>query len=312
MRAARYLDGAEVCWAYNGAALELFEIARSRRIRCVLEQALAPYEEEARQLELVRRDWPGWEDGKAGRQIRARVSEFLDPLERRERAEWQLADVVVAGSPYVKDCLAREGVPDGKSIVVPSGVDLDKFAIAAKAPNANRPLRVLFVGEVGLRKGVPYLLEAVRRLDSRKLDLKLVGPIRIACGPLRSFRRWAEFAGTVPRSKILSCYGWADVLVCPSVCEGSAMVTYEARACGVPIVATPNSGAFFTPGVDGIEIPVRDSSAIAEILDRLASGRGELERLKRGAVQLRSSLGQEAYRTRIASLLEGLFKIEPP
>ena len=48
------------------------------------------------------------------------------------------------------------------------------------------------------------------------------------------------------------------------------MVTYEARSCGLPIVATPNAGADFSPGVDGLEIPVRTLTAIAETLDRLA------------------------------------------
>ena len=296
LRAAAHLNAADVCWAYNGAALELFEAARARNIRCVLEQVIAPRRDELRELALARQDWPQW----AGADDV--VSAASDPLAAREQAEWRLADIIVAGSRYVQDCLENAAVSKNRCIVVPSAVDLERFRIGTEIRHGG-PLRVLFVGQINLRKGVPYLLDAVRRLDSRQVRLKLIGAVHVRRHCVRAFAPWAEFAGPVPPAEIAAHYQWADIVVVPSICEGSATVSYEARGCGVPILATPNAGAAFAPGVDGLEIPVRDVEAIALILDRLARDRGQVRELREGAIANRSALGREAYRDRIRQVL---------
>jgi len=297
LRAASHLGAVDVCWAYNGAALELFEAACARNIRCVLEQVIAPRSDELRELALARQDWPQW----AGADdLQSAAS---DPLAAREQAEWHLADIVVAGSRYVQDCLEKSAAPKSRCIVVPSAVDLERFRVGTDVRSGG-PLRVLFVGQINLRKGAPYLLDAVRRLGSPHIRLKLIGAVHAPHHCVRAFAPWAEFAGPVPPAEIAAHYQWADIVVVPSVCEGSAMVSYEARGCGVPIVATPNAGAAFAPGVDGLEIPVRDVEAIALILDRLARDRGQVRELREGAVANRCALGRDAYRDRIRQVLE--------
>jgi glycosyltransferase involved in cell wall biosynthesis len=298
LRAVSYLPAADICWAYNGAALELFEAARARKIRCVLEQVIAPRRDEFHELVRAREDWPAWSPA----DMQAVSS---DPLSEREQAEWQLADVIVAGSRYVQGCLVRSGVPASCCTVVPSGIDLERFKVGVEFRNSG-PLRVLFVGQINLRKGAPYLLEAVRRLNSRQIQLKLIGSLQTRYDCVRAFEQWATFPGPVPLSEIASHYQWADILIVPSICEGSAMVSYEARGCGVPIVATPNAGATFSPGVDGMEIPVRDVEAIARVLDRLASNRQEVRDLREGVIANRYLLGRDAYRERIRNVLEAV------
>jgi glycosyltransferase involved in cell wall biosynthesis len=66
-------------------------------------------------------------------------------------------------------------------------------------------------------------------------------------------------------------YRWADVFVLPSVCEGSATVCYEALAAGLPVITTPHAGSVVRDGLDGYIVPIRDSGAIAQKLERLAS-----------------------------------------
>jgi glycosyltransferase involved in cell wall biosynthesis len=114
-----------------------------------------------------------------------------------------------------------------------------------------------------------------------------------------------DVVGNVSRQDMVAHYHWADVLLLPSICEGSAMVTYEAHACGLPIIATPNAGAYITPGVDGIEIPPFDSESIAYVLDRLLADSDELGRLSEGAALSRNTIGRDAYRGRIADVLAG-------
>jgi glycosyltransferase involved in cell wall biosynthesis len=298
VRAVPYLRDIDICWAYNGAAQELFEAAHAGNIRCVLEQVIAPRRDELHELEEAEKDWPQW--GNAADASRPIAS---DPLSQREQAEWQLADRIVTGSRYVYGCLERAGVATDRCTIVPSAIDLDRFKVGTDVRSGG-PLRVLFVGQINLRKGVPYLLDAVRRLNSAQIELRLVGALQISRERVGAFSPWATFAGPAPLSEIASRYRWADIVVVPSVCEGSAMVTYEARGCGVPIVATPNAGAFFSPGIDGLEIPVRNADAIANVLDRLARDRDEVRRLRQGAIAKRHLLGRDAYRERIRTVLD--------
>jgi glycosyltransferase involved in cell wall biosynthesis len=66
-------------------------------------------------------------------------------------------------------------------------------------------------------------------------------------------------------------YRWADVLVLPSICEGSATVCYEALAAGLSVITTPNAGSVVRDGLDGFVVPIRDARALAEKLEQLAS-----------------------------------------
>ena len=58
-------------------------------------------------------------------------------------------------------------------------------------------------------------------------------------------------------------YAWADVFLLPFICEGSAMVTYEALSWGLPVITTHNAGSIVRDTVDGWLVPYRDSEAIA-------------------------------------------------
>ena len=53
----------------------------------------------------------------------------------------------------------------------------------------------------------------------------------------------------------------ADVFVFPSLFEGSAVVTYEALACGLPCVVTPEAGSVVRDGVEGLVVPSADVEA---------------------------------------------------
>jgi glycosyltransferase involved in cell wall biosynthesis len=78
-------------------------------------------------------------------------------------------------------------------------------------------------------------------------------------------------------------YGWADVLVLPSICEGSATVTYEAMACGLPVVSTPNTGSLVRHGVDGFVVPIRDATALQEKIELLCDDRALRSRMATSA-----------------------------
>ena len=288
------LSDTKSIFGFNGAALEIFAHARERGIECILEQTMAPRKLELQVLNEESQRWPNWQ-----REI---PSAAHDQLAEREVAEWQLADRIICGSQFVADSLQREGVESERLRVVPYGIDLDVFQPAP--PSNEDTLRVLFVGEVGLRKGVPYLLEALRALDRpEQIQARLIGPVALQTEAFRPYGRWSETVGSVSRQEILKCYQWADVLVLPSLCEGSATVTYEAMACGLPIITTPASGSLVRDGIDGFIVDARDVDGLRSRIALFADDLGLRSQMSAAAIERRAEISLAAYGERLLSAL---------
>ena len=279
---------------FNGAALEIFAHARERGIRCILEQTIAPRKLELQICREENQRWPNWQT-----EISASST---DHIAEREAAEWKLADQIICGSQFVADALRREGVAAETIRVVPYGIDLQVFRPAPRHQEAK--LKILFVGEVGLRKGVPYLLEALRALDRpQQIQAKLVGAVTLQTEPLKRYARWCEFVGSVSRREILDFYQWADVLVLPSLCEGSATVTYEAMACGLPIITTLASGSLVRDGIDGFIVPAGEAKSLQSRIGLLGEDLQLRTQMSRAAIERREEISLAAYGERLLNAL---------
>ncbi|MBI3318638.1 MAG: glycosyltransferase family 4 protein [Candidatus Omnitrophica bacterium] len=292
------LRGADLLFSYNGPALELFEHAKQQGIPCVLEQIHVP-QTVARTLlrEEVNR-WPDWELG-------LNLQENFSPMEEREGGEWRLADCIVGGSPFALRGIDQQEGLRPKCRVVPYGVPLDLFSPGAeKAPPHRTRLKVLFAGGVSLRKGAPYLLEALRLLDSAGIEARFAGQVQLHPDKIHPYRSFASFLGPVSQGQMRQLYRWADLLVAPSICEGSALVTYEALACGVPVIATPNAGSWIQDGQEGLLVPIRDAPALAAALERFVQDSEFLRFCKRNAALGRKRIGLEAYRQRLVQVVQ--------
>jgi len=260
--ARRGLDGASAVYGVLGGAKVIFETAKRQGVRTVLDQMFCP--QLYRRLEAEERErWPGWE-------AESEPDAFAEAAAEWENAELALADVVLCPSEFVVNYVRSLGVPEEKIRLVPYGIPIEQFAVERMPYRGDRPLRLLFVGGVSLRKGVPYLLEALRMLNTDRIEARLVGPISIREAALAPYRRYCEIVGPVPRSEILRHYAWADVFVFPSICEGSALVTYEAMVAGLPVICTPNTGSIVRDGEDGFVVPIRDPQSIARQVGKLA------------------------------------------
>jgi glycosyltransferase involved in cell wall biosynthesis len=292
------LGDAGVVMGFDGAALELFEAARRQGKRCIVEQTIAPVRIQHELLIEEWRRWPGWQPGLDG-------VNYPNLLSEREEAEWGLADLIVAGSEFVAEGLRTCGVPTERIRVVPYGVDSGRFQPIGRS-NRSGPLRVLFAGEVGLRKGAPYLLDALRLLDSGTVEARFAGGISLAPSKLAAYDGAARFLGAVPRSAMAELFAWADVFVLPSICEGSAVVTYEALASGLPVICTPNAGSVVRDGVDGFIVPIRNPEGLAEALRRYHEDRDLLTAHQAAALQGRERLGLGRYREDLVQVIEGL------
>ncbi|MBH8576315.1 glycosyltransferase family 4 protein [Nostocaceae cyanobacterium CENA369] len=259
----------DTIYGFNSACLELFEYAKSYGIRCILDQTLADYSLVHELLLEEEERWQGWS------LTPFTVSDADLELMQREHQEQDLANRIICGSNFVKDSLIARGVDSHKISVVPLGRLKNEKSIRHQ-PLTQTPreqgdeLKILFVGSVGLRKGIPYLLEALRQMKGNiPFTCKIVGSLEIKPERIAEYSDVCEFLGRIPRSQVKDLYTWADVFVLPSICEGSAMVTYEALSSGVPIITTYNSGSIIRDEIDGFIIPIRNIEAIVDNLIKI-------------------------------------------
>lgn len=292
VRRAGIADSAAL-WAFDYAALESFQLARQAGLRCILEQTVLPRREHFALMRAECERWPGWQPDL---QVPQHDAESLE----REEQELAMADRIIVGSSYVKDCIdrIRPGMP---VTLVRSGVDTSKFRMPpGKTDRQGRPLRLLFVGEVGLRKGIQYLLEAVRDMPASSVEVRVAGTIKLQREQLAPYAERVRFLGAVPRLQMMELYAWADVMILPSIVEGSALSTYEALLSGVPVITTANAGSVVTSGADGFLVPAQDSGAIRRAIETYLDEPDTLARHTLSAAALSGELGLERYQRELA------------
>ena len=259
--AARSLPaGATVIGQYGGC-LETFRRARALGGRMVLDYPIARTEQGIAILREEARLRPDFADSMHGADVPVR---YLS----RMAEEVRLADAIIVGSRFA--AASFEGVVEpGRVHVAPYGVNTSAFRPAGDVRHDGR-LRVLFAGTLTQRKGIAYLLEAMRLLDREKLALTLTGPVLGSGAGLRQYEGLYRHVAGVRSQDMPAVYRGADVLVLPSLFEGSALVVLEAMASGLPVVVTPNAGAdAVRDGVEGFVVPVRSPEAIAARLEEL-------------------------------------------
>ena len=190
--------------------------------------------------------------------------------------EYDLADLILVLSEKAEETFLAAGIGREKLFRHQRGVDVQRFTPAERPPEK---FRVVFVGALIKRKGVHHLLEVWRRLALRDAELVLVGSVHEEMRPYleRFGGEDVKLPGFVAR--VEECYRAATVHVFPSECEGSAKATYEASACGLPQIATRESGDIVLDGVNGLIIPPNDPDALADALQRLHRDRAFCARL---------------------------------
>jgi glycosyltransferase involved in cell wall biosynthesis len=212
----------------------------------------------------------------------------------REEMEYESADVITVPSTFALNTFVECGVPRHKLRLVPYGVDLSAFYPCAQ--RNDHEFRVLFAGNVAVRKGVRDLLDAFLQLSCERKRLVFVGSIS---PELEScFRQWRgdsriSALGKVSQPRLKEIMSASDVMVLPSVEEGLALVQAQAMACGCPVIASENTGAsdLFTDGREGFIVPIRDPNAIAQRLQLLADSADLRLHMSKAALERVKSIG---------------------
>ena len=112
-----------------------------------------------------------------------------------------------------------------------------------------------------------------------------------------------DFLGRVPRLDISREYEVADVFVLPSLAEGSAEVTYEALASGIPVVTTAEAGSVVRDEIDGFLVPASDPVALAARVKLIVEDRELRERMAQAARERARDFTLAKYSNRLAAVL---------
>ncbi len=213
------------------------------------------------------------------------------------------ADLVLADSHHTrKDIVELFGTSPDKVEVLYPGVeasfgpvrDEGLLSRARAAYGLNTPF-ILSVGTLEPRKNHVLLLDAYAALrEKSNVEHKLV--IAGAKGWLYEgvFRRVEElslgedvvFLGFVPDEDLPALYSLAEVFVFPSLYEGFGLPPLEAMACGTPVVACRSSSLPEVVGEAGLMVPLHDSGALADEIDKVLNDRGLRDSLaERGVSQ---------------------------
>lgn len=212
---------------------------------------------------------------------------IVDPrVIAREEAEYAQADAITVPSEFARRTFVEMGVPAHKMHRIPYGVQLERFRRTGE-PAANS-FEVLFAGQVGLRKGVPYLLQAFAQLKHPRKRLRIVGGLTPECSTVfaRLPQDQVEFVGHLPQDQLALAMSTSHVMVLPSIEEGLALVQAQALACGCPLISSLHSGGedLFTDGVEGFLVPIRSPQAIAAKLQQLADDPALQQRMSAAAL----------------------------
>jgi glycosyltransferase involved in cell wall biosynthesis len=194
----------------------------------------------------------------------------------RARAMMEHVDYVFTASNFVRESFLARGFKPEQLLPHPRPLNLAAFKPAAGERPKNRPLTLIHTGELCLRKGTPYLLEAVRMVREKIPNVRLMLRQTVRDDVKQILGKYNDlpvtWLGWVPHHELARPLQEADIFILPSLEDGLALTVVEALSCGLPVITTPNTGAsdLVKPGVSGEVVPIRDPQAIAEAVFKWA------------------------------------------
>jgi glycosyltransferase involved in cell wall biosynthesis len=225
-------------------------------------------------------------------------------IARRKDRELELAERVLTYSEFHSDGVAARGVARERIVQIPLWTDPDFWTPAVTPSELRGPLKILFAGGINLRKGVPFLIEAVRRLAPHA-HLTLVGHLDPDAAPcLAGAGSFATVLAPVSKQALRTIYQSHDTLVLPSLGDSFGFVAMEAMACGLPAILTTHCGA---PLPDPAwRVPVMDAAAIATALTRYLDDPAALAHDRLSAREFAARYTPKRYRTAVGAVLSEL------
>ncbi len=254
-------------FSYSYAARRIFEVAKAEGARTILGQIDPGIVEH----KLVRQLSETW-----GLPIEDEPSpEHWDQWEQ----ECQLADTIVVNSAWSRRGLLEAGVDANKVTIVPLVEPFERkpFDWASSDRSDSHHLRVLFLGQLSVRKGIMESIAAAHQLRDEPIEWIFVGN-----GPneikqrIKRLGPKVKLIGSVGHLDTPRYFGNADVFLLPTHSDGFAITQLEAIASGLPIIASKNCAPVVTHDKNGILLDSVSVASVTDAVNRLAHDRSLL------------------------------------
>ena len=268
-----------IIFAYSYAALEIFKYAKKQGWKTILGQ-IDPgiYEEQLVKLECDRYSQYG---------------QSWQPAPAQYWTDWQqechLADQIVVNSNWSKQALQIANIDSKKIQVIPLAYTppSNSNSFTRTYPSnfsPERPLRVLFLGQVILRKGIARIFEAIELLADEAIEFWFVGTKNIKIPEKVRNNPKVKWFGSVSRSETAKYYQQADVFLFPTLSDGFGLTQLEAQVWKLPIIVSKNCGEVIQNRFNGLVIPEVSSMTIANSLSLSLSQPDLLAKLSTNAI----------------------------
>ena len=202
------------------------------------------------------------------------------PVLRLKRWVFGRAKAITTVNSQMKARLVEWGQPAAKISLLPMGVDTQSVGELA-AMTTKVPGQLLVVGRLVEKKGIEYLLEALRILRDRGVATGQL--VVIGDGPIRAELETkaaglnVEFRGQRGRDEVHQAIAESEVMLIPSVTaangdqEGLPVTLLEGAAGRICVIASrlPGIDEVITNDVSGLLVPQQDASALADALERV-------------------------------------------
>ncbi len=259
--AGAHLETCDFVHGMPGQCRELFRAARKSGVRTVLNHATGPVRDWVRIMEP--------EYARVGLRL-TDVCPYDEEYFVREDEEYALADWHCAASTVVREQLVTRGIAVERIMVAPYGAEPEIFH--DNKPEPPRSFRIVFAGQVGLRKGLHTLLEALTQAGRKEWRVDFYGTVAEEAQPDLAHYAGAtplHFHGAVSQSALASAFREGSVLVLPSLEEGFGLVVPQALNCGLPCVVSDRVGGkdLIRHHANGSIFPARDSTKLAAELE---------------------------------------------
>ena len=238
---------------------------------------------------------------------------MTDATGERIDEEGRPADLILVPAGHVRESFISNGFDADKFVTIPFGANVERFfrdPVVKAKPDPAAPLKVISVGQIGLRKGQLYLIEAARRLGPKVVDLTMVGRINADIVRLvEPYRSGFTYHPHVPNDELRALLSGQDVFVLPSLEEGMAVANCEALASGLCVVTTVASGAgeVIQNGQNGFLIEAASIEAIMEQLLMLHANRDLVAQTGEAAsLSMRAYGNWQVYAERLSAVYDRL------
>jgi glycosyltransferase involved in cell wall biosynthesis len=226
---------------------------------------------------------------------------------QKERNEYETCDIISIPSNFVKSSFLQFGIRSDKLFVNPYGSNSFFSRTETKKDNT---FRVLYLGKVSVQKGFYYLAEAINSLKDKNIEFWIIGGVddelKVAFETIKNNSNVFYF-GHINHYDLVNYIQKCDLGIQPSLQEGLSMVITQILKVGLPVIATPNSGAeeLIINGWNGIIIPAKSSKDIVDVISDLFLDREKLNFLTENVENMKSDENSwKTYGERYLKILE--------